>query len=162
LLVKYNAPTSFVHHQNNQDQAGQEISKRKYQNFFETIPDWGPVIQSNTIINNGGFVTTENIQNETSLNQINSNFSHDIVEMTEAVNLIQSWDLIDPIERFEAQMAFQKPKNLIKKRLQLAQESKCFFQQLESDIKAASKNSLIFESEKWKNCVVTKHKGPTI
>ena len=34
-------------------------------------------------------------------------------------------------------MAFQKPENLIKKRLQLAQESKILIQQLDSDQKAA-------------------------
>jgi hypothetical protein len=46
------------------------------------------------------------------------------VEISDAVNLIKSWDLIDPIECLEAQVPFQKPENLIKKRLQLAQESK--------------------------------------
>jgi hypothetical protein len=44
LLVKYNAPPSFEHHQNNQDQIGEEISKRKYQKrIFKARPDGGPV-----------------------------------------------------------------------------------------------------------------------
>jgi hypothetical protein len=42
----------------------------------------------------------------------------------EAVNLIKSFDLIDPIKFFEEQMASQKTENLIKKTFQLAQESK--------------------------------------
>jgi hypothetical protein len=118
LLVKYNVPPSFVHHQINQDQAREEISKIKYQKrIFETRPDGGPVRQSKMVINNGGYFTTENITNETSLNQIDSNFAHNSLEKSNAINLIKSWDLIDPIDRFEVRMTFQKPENLIKKRL---------------------------------------------
>jgi hypothetical protein len=130
LLVKHNVPPSFVNHQNNQNQAEEEVSPRKYnKRIFQPRLDGGPVTRSKMIIANGGPVMRNEAiisnrgpvkRNKNTLNQINLNLDYKSVEMADAVNLIKSWDLIDPIERFEAQMAFQKPENLIKKRLHLA------------------------------------------
>jgi hypothetical protein len=56
-------------------------------------------------------------------------------------------------------MASQKLENLIKKRFQLAQESRTIIQQLNGQ-KSSSKNSLKSESEKWKNSFHWKELSP--
>jgi hypothetical protein len=58
LLVIYNVPPSFVNHQNNQNQAEEEVSPRKYNKIiFQPRPERGPVTRSKTIITKGGPIT---------------------------------------------------------------------------------------------------------
>ncbi len=58
LLVKYNVPPSFVNPQNNQNQAEDEVSPRKYnERIFPPRPDGVPATRSKMIITNGGPVT---------------------------------------------------------------------------------------------------------
>ena len=67
---------------------------------------------------------------------------------------------MNPIELFKWRILIKKPKNLIEKRFQLAQNSKENIQQLDSKQKASLKISLEKEIHKWKNCFKWKEWSP--
>jgi hypothetical protein len=135
--VKYNKPigTEKAQKANNQDPETKipvtKIQTRKYNNrIFPPRPDGGPVTRS------------KKASDETPLIHIQPQFDCTSAETVKAVNLIKKFVLIDSTKLFKKQMVSQKPENLIKKIFQLAQDLKTIIQQLNSEQKAALKNSL--------------------
>ena len=100
---------------------------------MENRPDGGPVTRSRNQI-------TSNV-NET-------NFDYYSAEAMQAIKLISTFELMNPIQLFENRIKKLKPANEIERRHQMAMKSREIIRKLDSEQRTALRNSLEKESQK--------------